>query len=477
MTFVGFDLTVDRRRAGTGWFFVIAGAADRAALRPRRRPTAAAAAQRPTSWSDLDWGHVGVAPGGHLRCSPTAALRASTLPIAERPARRPASARPTSDENAAHMAAITFQRPFRAAIHSAEVLGQCHDPPRDIIRLKSSRSRSRSRARALRTAEAQRSPRSAAALAEARRELAAAGGGRGRRWPARRPPATADRDAVPATRERSTRAVASQPRRDRSACATPPSRRQSRERLVAGLDGQVPIALLPVRLETRFAARPPQPAHPRLPRADPHRRPRARADRARARGRRRSTGARAGRRRRRRRARARGVAASWRAHVPPAACALARHRDDTRPTSPTLGRGEPLFPDVAVAAAPWTRAARAALLPEHWVALGYRGGAEVFRAWGATDRRAGRDRARSRPDATRPRRRRPTESCRRRGHALAGRLRRRARATGWPITVADADVAGGTRRRARRAGRRRRRLVARSGRRRGCARRAARAAR
>ena len=54
----------------------------------------------------------------------------------------------------------------------------------------------------------------------------------------------------------------------------------------------------------------------------------------------------------------------------------------TTPTNlASLGSGAPAFPDVAVRADSWTRAPIARLLPGQWVALGYRAGAEVFRAW------------------------------------------------------------------------------------------------
>ena len=55
-------------------------------------------------------------------------------------------------------------------------------------------------------------------------------------------------------------------------------------------------------------------------------------------------------------------------------------------TTPTnidqLGQGEPVLPDVPQRPAAWTRAPLARLLPEQWVAIGYRGGSEVFRRWG-----------------------------------------------------------------------------------------------
>jgi hypothetical protein len=48
-----------------------------------------------------------------------------------------------------------------------------------------------------------------------------------------------------------------------------------------------------------------------------------------------------------------------------------------------LGDGRPKFPDVPMKAAPWHRAPRVEALPDRWVAVGYAGGREVLRKWGA----------------------------------------------------------------------------------------------
>ncbi len=49
------------------------------------------------------------------------------------------------------------------------------------------------------------------------------------------------------------------------------------------------------------------------------------------------------------------------------------------------GSGQaPAFPDVAHRASPWTRPPRAMAMPERWVAIGLRGGRERFRTWGST---------------------------------------------------------------------------------------------
>ena len=56
--------------------------------------------------------------------------------------------------------------------------------------------------------------------------------------------------------------------------------------------------------------------------------------------------------------------------------------DVSEPTNlDTLGTGTPKFPEIALRPGPFTRQATARLLPEQWVAIGYRAGAEVFRVW------------------------------------------------------------------------------------------------
>ena len=115
VTFVGFDLTREDVEVAPGWYFVIA----EQPTEPRFGldvPPATGGGGAPGSWTDLDWGDVGVAPGGHLR------IAASGLDGQEKRivADQPGNARFGSD--AAHMAAITFQRPFRAAIHSSDVI-------------------------------------------------------------------------------------------------------------------------------------------------------------------------------------------------------------------------------------------------------------------------------------------------------------------------------------------------------------------
>jgi len=122
ITFVGFDLTEEQISPEPGWFFVI----QEQPTEPRfglDEPNGSAAS--PTTWSNLSWGHVGVAPGGYL---PLAALPASlNLSLGNS-----GSPKAKWSQDAAHMAAITFQRPFRAAVHSSDVLAAQNSSPGEV---------------------------------------------------------------------------------------------------------------------------------------------------------------------------------------------------------------------------------------------------------------------------------------------------------------------------------------------------------
>jgi len=112
VTFVGFDLVREDVEPAPGWFFVIA----EQPTGPRFGldvPTGGNAA--PPTWTDLHWGHVGAESGDHLSLAGSGLLN-STKPLA--PSAPPA----TFGRNSAHMAAITFQRPFRAVVHTSELL-------------------------------------------------------------------------------------------------------------------------------------------------------------------------------------------------------------------------------------------------------------------------------------------------------------------------------------------------------------------
>lgn len=119
VTFVGFDLTVEDVTPAPGWFFVI----QEQPTEPRFGldvPDGTGGAT-PQHWGELDWDQVGVPPGSYLRLAATS-LMGRTLPLADRPGPAISVGAARFGHNAGHMAAITFQRPFRAAIHSSKVL-------------------------------------------------------------------------------------------------------------------------------------------------------------------------------------------------------------------------------------------------------------------------------------------------------------------------------------------------------------------
>jgi len=112
IVFMGFDLTVEDIAPEPGWLFVI----QEQPTEPRfglDEPVGTGGS--PATWAALTWGHVGVPPGGQLSLG--ALAPAPTLRLAG-----PGSPTATWGADAAHMAAITFQRPFRAAVHSSSIL-------------------------------------------------------------------------------------------------------------------------------------------------------------------------------------------------------------------------------------------------------------------------------------------------------------------------------------------------------------------
>lgn len=155
------------------------------------------------------------------------------------------------------------------------------------------------------------------------------------------------------------------------------ARADSPESTVASLDGQVPVALLPLRIETRFAdggATLHIRVFPDQIHVDVHE-PELTGDERRD-----------GRAYWERR---------WRAPDDPeearaAWVGLAAGRRPTRarwivqattPTNPLGAPPGPEHPDVALRGATWNRPARAVALPARWVAIGRRGNQELFRAW------------------------------------------------------------------------------------------------
>jgi hypothetical protein len=121
VTFVGFDLTVEEVAPAPGWYFIIAEQPSEPRFGfdepvPNRDP------RNPDQWNGLDWEHLSVDAGQHLRVrgSPFANR---TLPLAPG-----AASAAKFGRNSADMAAITFQRPFRAAIHSSRVIAGAQAP-------------------------------------------------------------------------------------------------------------------------------------------------------------------------------------------------------------------------------------------------------------------------------------------------------------------------------------------------------------
>lgn len=152
------------------------------------------------------------------------------------------------------------------------------------------------------------------------------------------------------------------------------------EAAVAALDGGLPVALLPLRIETRFADAGttlhirvfPDQVH-----VDAHEPELTEDERA------------AGRAYWERRWPAPDDAevagGAWGTVAAGRRATRARWIVDVTTPANSLGAPPgPQHPDVALRAATWTRPARAVALPTRWVAIGRRGGRELFRAWSAT---------------------------------------------------------------------------------------------
>jgi hypothetical protein len=118
VTFVGFDLTTEDVQAAPGWYFVLAEqpTEPRFGLDVPVVETPPTPPALPANWSDLDWAHVGVGQGGHLRVTGNRLDGAAKAVIAG------GSVSATFGRTSADMAAITFQRPARAAVHSSELV-------------------------------------------------------------------------------------------------------------------------------------------------------------------------------------------------------------------------------------------------------------------------------------------------------------------------------------------------------------------
>jgi hypothetical protein len=114
VVFVGFDLDAAEARGGTdpagpgGWFFVL----QEQPLVPRFGfdEPGADVPLAPASWDDATWAHVDVAPGRHVTLA--GRLAGTTLPRGSGPDL-------SWGKDAAHMAAIAQQAPFRLAVHAS----------------------------------------------------------------------------------------------------------------------------------------------------------------------------------------------------------------------------------------------------------------------------------------------------------------------------------------------------------------------
>ena len=104
IAFAGFDLTEADLDSGDGWFFVL----QEQPSEPRfgfDELSPGQALPTLTTWSDATWQHTGTAPGGWLT------IAGNPLSGAVVPGARFA-------DDAGHLAAIAFQKPFRVAVHA-----------------------------------------------------------------------------------------------------------------------------------------------------------------------------------------------------------------------------------------------------------------------------------------------------------------------------------------------------------------------
>ncbi|MEU1390910.1 MULTISPECIES: hypothetical protein [unclassified Nonomuraea] len=110
VTFAGFELTREDVEPAPGWYFVLA----EQPTEPRFGLDVGGSGAL-TTWSDLTWDRAGVGEGEHLTLA-AGGLGGTTLRIVD------SGPSATFGRTSADMAAITFQRPFRAVVHTAEVL-------------------------------------------------------------------------------------------------------------------------------------------------------------------------------------------------------------------------------------------------------------------------------------------------------------------------------------------------------------------
>jgi hypothetical protein len=107
VTFVGFELSATELAAGDGWFFVLSEqpTEPRFGFDELDDPDGAGTPPPLTSWSAATWAHTDTAPGAYLRIdgNPLAGTSFAGVRFVD---------------HAAHLAALTRQRPMRVALHA-----------------------------------------------------------------------------------------------------------------------------------------------------------------------------------------------------------------------------------------------------------------------------------------------------------------------------------------------------------------------
>ncbi len=108
--FLLFKGLTDRQALGQdgspGWFFVL----QEQPTEPRFGLDETSHTATPESWDDLAWPHVSTTPGGYLQVKETAEILTVNAPGGR------------WGFNGAHMASITFQKPFRVALHAKRLV-------------------------------------------------------------------------------------------------------------------------------------------------------------------------------------------------------------------------------------------------------------------------------------------------------------------------------------------------------------------
>jgi hypothetical protein len=109
IVFVGFDLTDADLQAGDGWFFVLQEQPTEPRFGFDEYTGQGAPPALGPSWSDATWSHTGTAPGRYLH-------------IAGNPLANVVRGNARFVDHAAHLAAITMQKPMRVAVHARSMI-------------------------------------------------------------------------------------------------------------------------------------------------------------------------------------------------------------------------------------------------------------------------------------------------------------------------------------------------------------------